>query len=98
MAALNDRPGLRSTEGLHLPGNPGRRGVDHPGQRGLHHPGRGVAPPRQMTLAGASWSQEPQKYHARSLAELRRKFAAAAEAPGLQDILAATDCLKWLRE
>jgi hypothetical protein len=52
----------------------------------------------EMTLGGATWSQEPQKYHARSLAELRRKFAAAAEAPGLQEILAATNCLKWLRD
>ena len=36
----------------------------------------------EMTLGGAAWSQEPQKYHARSLAELRRKYAAAKGAPG----------------
>ena len=41
----------------------------------------------EMTLGGAAWSQEPQKYHARSLAELRRKYAAAKGAPGLDAIL-----------
>ena len=49
-----------------------------------------------MTLAGAEWSQEPQKYHARSLQEIRRKYAAAKGAPGLGDILVASDCLRWL--
>lgn len=41
----------------------------------------------EMTLGGTSWSQEPQKYHARSLAEIRRKYAAAKAAPGLEAIL-----------
>ena len=35
-----------------------------------------------MTLGGATWTQEPQKYHARSLQEIRRKYAAAKGAPG----------------
>ena len=43
------------------------------------------------------WSQEPQKYHARSLAEIRRKYAAAKAAPGLEAIIlakaAACTCL-----
>ena len=50
----------------------------------------------EMTLAGASWSQEPQKYHARSLAEIRRKYAAAKSAPGLEAILKESGCLKYL--
>ena len=50
----------------------------------------------ETTLAGARWTQEPQKYHARSLAELRRKYAAAAGAPGLEHILAETGCLPYL--
>ena len=37
----------------------------------------------KMTLAGAAWTQEPQKYHARSLQEIRRKYAVAKDAPGL---------------
>lgn len=45
-----------------------------------------------MSLAGAEWTQEPQKYHARSLAEIRRKYAAAKGAPGLEAILAETGC------
>lgn len=49
-----------------------------------------------MTLAGAAWSQTPQKYHARSLAEIRRKYAAAKGAPGLDEILAGAGCLRWL--
>jgi glutathione S-transferase len=50
----------------------------------------------EMTLGGASWSQEPQKYHARALAEIRRKFAAAKAAPGLEAILSDSGCLKYL--
>lgn len=49
-----------------------------------------------MTLGGAEWTQEPQKYHARSLAEIRRKYAAAKDAPGLAAILAESDCVRWL--
>ena len=50
-----------------------------------------------MTLAGAQWTQEPQKYHARSLQEIRRKYAAAKDASGLADILEKTGCLGFLR-
>lgn len=50
-----------------------------------------------MTLGGAEWTQEPQKYHARSLAEIRRKYQAAKDAPGLAAILTDADCLRWLR-
>jgi hypothetical protein len=50
----------------------------------------------EMSLGGTAWSQEPQKYHARSLAEIRRKYAAAKDAPGLEAILRESGCLKWL--
>ena len=50
----------------------------------------------ELSLAGAPWSQEPQKYHARSLAELRRKYAAAKGAPALVDILKDGGCLEYL--
>jgi glutathione S-transferase len=49
-----------------------------------------------MSLGGAEWTQEPQKYHARSLAEIRRKFAAAKETAGLEPLLAASGCLAGL--
>lgn len=49
-----------------------------------------------MSLGGAPWAQAPQKYHARSLAEIRRKYAAASTAPGLAAILERTGCLKYL--
>jgi glutathione S-transferase len=49
-----------------------------------------------MTLKGAAWSQTPQKYHARSLAEIRRKYAAATGTPGLDEVLAPAGCLRWL--
>ncbi len=49
-----------------------------------------------MTLGGTAWSQEPQKYHARSLTEIRRKYAAAKAAPGLEAILRESGCLNWL--
>ena len=49
-----------------------------------------------VTLAGKTWTQEPQRYHARSLAEIRRKYVAARVAPGLDDILAKAGCLELL--
>ena len=42
------------------------------------------------------WKQKPQKYHARSLAELRKKYAAVADKTRLDPILERTDCLRWL--
>lgn len=48
-----------------------------------------------VTLGGASWTQEPQKYHARSLAEIRRKYA-AARSTALDEVLTAADCLRFL--
>jgi glutathione S-transferase len=50
----------------------------------------------EVTLGGAPWSQEPQKYHARSLAEIRRKYAAAKSSPGLEAILDESGCLRYL--
>lgn len=49
-----------------------------------------------MTLGGSEWTQEPQKYHARSLAEIRRKYAAAKGAAGLEPVLSESGCLKGL--
>jgi hypothetical protein len=49
-----------------------------------------------MTLAGAEWTQEPQKYHARSLQEIRKKYAAAKSAI-LDEILEKAGCLSVLR-
>ncbi len=49
-----------------------------------------------MTLADAEWTQEPQKYHARSLQEIGRKYAAARSAP-LDAILEEAGCLSVLR-
>lgn len=51
----------------------------------------------EVTLGGTTWSQEPQKYHARSLAEIRRKYEAAKSAPGLVDILGKSGCLAFLQ-
>lgn len=49
-----------------------------------------------VNLGGAPWTQEPQKYHARSLAEIRAKFAAARNTAGLEPLLAKTGCLAGL--
>jgi glutathione S-transferase len=49
-----------------------------------------------VVLDGKPFSQQPQKYHARSLAEIRRKYAAARDAPDLDAILDATGCKGWL--
>lgn len=50
-----------------------------------------------VDLPGGAYVQGPQKYHARSLAALRARYATAAEAPGLQAILQAAGCLDLLR-
>jgi glutathione S-transferase len=50
----------------------------------------------ETTLGGTVWAQEPQKYHARSLGEIRRKYQAAKAAPGLEAILAQAGCLQFL--
>jgi glutathione S-transferase len=49
-----------------------------------------------MNLGGTQWTQEPQKYHARSLAEIRRKYGAVQGAAGLEPLLASTGCLAGL--
>ena len=49
-----------------------------------------------LSLGGAEWTQEPQKYHARSLAEIRRKYQAAKDATGLEPLLAESGCLAGL--
>jgi len=51
-----------------------------------------------LSLGGTAWSQEPQKYHARSLAEIRRKYAAAKGAPSLETILRESGCLGALTQ
>ena len=48
-----------------------------------------------VELAGKAWTQKPQKYHAKSLAELRRRHAAAAS-PELDALLDRAGCLRWL--
>jgi glutathione S-transferase len=55
------------------------------------------APEFTVVLTGGAYTQRPQKYHARSLAALRAKFAAAAFAPGLTPILADAACLSFLQ-
>ena len=50
-----------------------------------------------VSLKGVDWTQKPQKYHARSLAALRAKYAAALDVTGLDDLLAETGCLEVLR-
>jgi len=42
------------------------------------------------------WRQKPQKYHARSLAELRKKYGAVADKARLDPILERAGCRRWL--
>jgi glutathione S-transferase len=48
-----------------------------------------------VELASGKWRQKPQKYHARSLAALRAKYAAAKSAE-LDALMAKTGCARWL--
>ncbi|HVN28281.1 MAG TPA: glutathione S-transferase domain-containing protein, partial [Candidatus Binataceae bacterium] len=49
-----------------------------------------------VELAGRTWTQKPQKYHARSLAALCEKYRAVAGNCSLDAILEATGCLAGL--
>jgi glutathione S-transferase len=50
-----------------------------------------------VSLAGNIWTQKPQKYHARSLAMLRAKYAAVTDQAALDPVLEAAGCLAGLR-
>jgi glutathione S-transferase len=50
-----------------------------------------------VVLAGKTWTQKPQKYHARSLAAIRQKYAEIGDRSALDPILEAAGCLRWLR-
>jgi len=48
-------------------------------------------------IDGAAWTQKPQKYHAKTLAALREKHAAAGEREALDALLERTGCLAAFR-
>ena len=50
-----------------------------------------------VDLAGQAYVQPPQKYHAKSLAALRGRYAAVAENGELAEILRAANCLPFLK-
>ena len=50
-----------------------------------------------VTLGDKVWTQKPQKYHARSLAMLRAKYAETADKTVLDPVLEAAGCLAGLR-
>jgi glutathione S-transferase len=50
-----------------------------------------------VTLAGKTWTQKPQKYHARSLGMLRAKYAAVEDKTALDPVLETAGCLAGLR-
>jgi glutathione S-transferase len=49
-----------------------------------------------VELRVGTWAQKPQKYHARSLSELRRRYAPLAADAKLRSVLDRTSCLRWL--
>ncbi|WP_296517514.1 glutathione S-transferase family protein [Rhodopseudomonas sp.] len=50
-----------------------------------------------VTLGDQVWTQKPQKYHARSLAALRARYAAVPDKTALDPVLEAAGCLAGLR-
>jgi len=50
-----------------------------------------------VNLDGEVWTQKPQKYHARSLAMLRAKYAGASDKATLDKVLESAGCLQALR-
>jgi len=51
----------------------------------------------RVELDGRPWTQKPQKYHARSLAALRKRYAELPDRSALDAVLERTGCLRWLR-
>ncbi len=51
----------------------------------------------RVDLAGRTWTQKPQKYHAKSLGVLRQRYADVADPSALDPILKRTGCLEWVR-
>jgi glutathione S-transferase len=51
----------------------------------------------EVELASGFFRQKPQKYHAKSLAALRERYAAVADKSALDPILERAGCLRWLR-
>ena len=52
----------------------------------------------EVEIDGKPFSQTPQKYHARSLAALKAKYAALADRAAIDAALADTGCLAYLRD
>ena len=50
-----------------------------------------------VTLGDKVWTQKPQKYHAKSLAMLRARYAGIADKAALDPVLEAAGCLAGLR-
>ena len=50
-----------------------------------------------VNLGSEAWIQKPQKYHARSLAMLRAKYAGASDKATLDKVLESAGCLQALR-
>ncbi len=50
-----------------------------------------------VELAGRTWTQQPQKYHAKSLAALREKYAALPDKQAVDMVLDRAGCLAGLR-
>jgi len=54
-------------------------------------------PEFEVSLEGRTFHQQTQKYHARSLAVLKQRYAKLAEQGALDAVLARTGCLAWLQ-
>ena len=50
-----------------------------------------------VELAGQTFTQQPQKYHAKSLQVIREKYAAVENKSGLDAVLEASGCLATLQ-
>jgi glutathione S-transferase len=50
----------------------------------------------EVSLEGHPFQQQTQKYHARSLAALKQRYAKVADKSALDPVLARTGCLAWL--
>jgi hypothetical protein len=50
-----------------------------------------------VQLAGKTWTQKPQKYHAKSLNTLRAKYAAITDKNAIDAVLEKTGCLAGVR-
>ena len=71
--------------------------VDRPPRQARHESHDTGAEEFTVKLRTGSWTQKPQKYHAKSLQAIRQKYGAVADKAGLDAVLEKSGCLSAMQ-